>query len=300
MSNSQLISKRRKFVADVSFDCPGGLQSAVGKGVLTIPPPHRAAVVDVAVDRVSSSAAELSEFFSRTLSSEGYSGCEVRVTHARTEIIIRATHTQEVLGEKGRRIRELTALVQKRFRFPEGSVELYAEKVQNRGLDAVAQCESLRYKLLGGLAVRRACYGVLRFVMESGAKGCEVVVSGKLRAARAKSMKFTDGFMLHSGQPARDFVDSATRHVLMRQGVLGIKVKIMKPWDPEGRIGPAKPLPDVVTISEPKPDVEFSQQVQSVNVGAANIPAPAAQEQQQQQQPAETVATGNAEVVASA
>jgi small subunit ribosomal protein S3e len=45
--------------------------------------------------------------------------------------------------------------------------------------------------LLNGLAVRRACYGVLRFIMESGAKGCEVVVSGKLRAARAKSMKFT-------------------------------------------------------------------------------------------------------------
>lgn len=139
-------------------------------------------------------AAELNEFFTRELSEEGYSGCEVRVTHTRTEIIIRATHTQEVLGEKGRRIRELTALVQKRFRFPEGSLELYAEKVQNRGLHAVAQCESLRYKLLSGLAVRRAAYGVLRFVMESGAKGCEVIVSGKLRAARAKSMKFTDGF----------------------------------------------------------------------------------------------------------
>ena len=83
---------------------------------------------------------------------------------------------------KGRRIRELTSVVQKRFKFPEGSVELYAEKVANRGLCAVAQAESLRYKLLGGLAVRRACYGVLRFVMESGAKGCEVIVSGKLRA----------------------------------------------------------------------------------------------------------------------
>ena len=71
------------------------------------------------------------------------------------------------------------------------NVYLYAAKVQNRGLSAVAQCESLRYKLLNGLAVRRACYGVLRFIMESGAKGCEVVVSGKLRAARAKSMKFT-------------------------------------------------------------------------------------------------------------
>ena len=49
-----------------------------------------------------------------------------------------------------------------------------------------------------------ACYGVLRFIMESGAKGCEVVVSGKLRAARAKSMKFTDGFMIHSGQPVHN------------------------------------------------------------------------------------------------
>ena len=58
-------------------------------------------------------------------------------------------------GTKGRRIRELTSVVQKRFKFPEGTVELYAEKVANRGLCAIAQAESLRYKLLGGLAVRR-------------------------------------------------------------------------------------------------------------------------------------------------
>ncbi|KAJ7597076.1 ribosomal protein S3 [Mycena floridula] len=198
--------------------------------------------------------AELNEFFTRELAEEGYSGCEVRVTHARTEIVIRATHTQEVLGEKGRRIRELISLVQKRFKFPENSLDIFAQKVQSRGLSAVAQCESLRYKLLGGLAVRRACYGVLRFVMESKAKGCEVVVSGKLRAARAKSMKFTDGFMIHSGQPNRDFVDSAVRHVLLKQGVLGIKVKIMKAYDPEGQIGPAFPLPDYVEIREPLAD----------------------------------------------
>ncbi|XP_056857416.1 40S ribosomal protein S3-2-like [Raphanus sativus] len=63
----------------------------------------------------------------------------------------------------------------------------------------------------------RACYGVLRFVMESGAKGCEVIVSGKLRAARAKSMKFKDGYMVSSGQPTKDYIDSAVRHVLLRQ-----------------------------------------------------------------------------------
>ena len=123
------------------------------------------------------------------------------LTDAFFSAVIRATHTQEVLGEQGRRIRELTSLIQKRFKFPENSVSLYAAKVQNRGLSAVAQCESLRYKLLNGLAVRRACYGVLRFIMESGAKGCEVVVSGKLRAARAKSMKFT--VRLYQGNCAR-------------------------------------------------------------------------------------------------
>ena len=54
--------------------------------------------------------------------------------------------------------------------------------------------------------------------MESGAKGCEVIVSGKLRGQRAKSMKFTDGLMIHSGDPVRHYVDFAVRHVHLRQG----------------------------------------------------------------------------------
>ena len=68
--------------------------------------------------------AELNEFFTRELAEDGYSGVEVRVTPTRTEIIILATRTQNVLGEKGRRIRELTSVVQKRFSFPEGTVEV--------------------------------------------------------------------------------------------------------------------------------------------------------------------------------
>ncbi|KAL1110119.1 hypothetical protein AAG570_008196, partial [Ranatra chinensis] len=196
--------------------------------------------------------AELNEFLTRELAEEGYSGVEVRVTPNRTEIIIMATRTQNVLGEKGRRIRELTSVIQKRFKFLPNSLDLFAEKVASRGLCAIAQAESLRYKLIGGLAVRRACYGVLRFIMENGAKGCEVVVSGKLRGQRAKSMKFVDGLMIHSGDPCNEYVDTATRHVLLRQGVLGIKVKIMLPWDQQGKNGPKKPLPDSVVHLDPK------------------------------------------------
>jgi len=198
--------------------------------------------------------AELNEFLTRELGEDGYSGVEVRVTPMRTEIIIRATRTQNVLGEKGRRIRELTSLVQKRFNFPEDTVELYAERVQNRALSAIAQAESLRFKLIGGLPVRRACTGVLRYIMENGAKGVEIIVAGKVRGQRAKAVKFNSGYMVKSGNGAVHYVDKARRHINLKQGVIGIKVAIMMPHDPTGRAGVKLVLPDVVTINEPTPE----------------------------------------------
>merc|ERR1712115_400829 len=160
-----------------------------------------------------------------------------------------------VLGEKGRRIRELTAVVQKRYGFPENSVELFAERVENRASCAMAQAESLRYKLLGGFAARRACYGVIRFIMENGAKGCEVIISGKLRAQRAKAMKFRDGYLISTGEPKKHYIDAAVRHVNMRQGMLGVRVTIMLAHDPDGKMGPKMPMPDNIIIHEPKEDV---------------------------------------------
>ena len=173
-------------------------------------------------------------------------------TSNRTQIIILATRPKDVLGDKGRRIRELTSLVQKRFNFRPEHVELLAEKVENRGLSAMAQAESLRYKLLKGLPVRRACYGVLRNVMDAGAKGCEVTVSGKIRAQRAKAMKFKEGYMIAKGHPAQLYLEQAIRSVQMRQGVLGVKVKIMLDFDAEGIEGPKIPIPDTVIVHEPK------------------------------------------------
>lgn len=84
--------------------------------------------------------------------------------------------------------------------------------------------------------------------------------------------------MIHSGQPAKDFIDYAVRHVLLRQGVLGIKVKIMRGSDPEGKSGPQKSLPDAVTIIEPKEEQSIVQPM-SQDYGAKAL---AAQQQAQQ------------------
>ncbi|KAK5240633.1 40S ribosomal protein S3, partial [Exophiala xenobiotica] len=81
-----------------------------------------------------------------------------------------------------------------------------------------------------------------------------------------------DGFMIHSGQPVNDFIDTATRHVLLRQGVLGIKVKIMRGSDPEGKAGPQKTLPDSVTIIDPKEEQPVVQPM-SQDYGAKALAA---------------------------
>lgn len=107
--------------------------------------------------------------------------------------------------------------------------------------------------------MRSACYGVLRYIMEAGAKGAEVVVSGKLRGQRAKAMKFKDGYMISSGNPVREYIVSCTRHALLRQGTIGMRVKIMLDHDPKGRNGPSTPIPDTVVIHTPKDDEDMAK-----------------------------------------
>ena len=72
------------------------------------------------------------------------------------------------------------------------------------------------------------------------------------RGQRAKSMKFRDGYMIAAGDCCNDYIDYAVKHIHLRQGVLGIKVKIMLPHDPTGETGVKKDLPDHVVITEPK------------------------------------------------
>jgi ribosomal protein uS3 len=196
--------------------------------------------------------AELHCFLARTLTEEGYAGMELASTTSQTTVSIYAAHTDKVVGDNNTRMRELNSLIRKRFNYVKDTLDLLAKKIPNKGTSAAVQAESLKYKLLNGLPVRMAANGVIRFAMKSGAKGIEVAVSGKIRAQRAKTMKFRDGFFISSGEPRKIFIDEAVRHVGLKQGVLGVRVRIMLAHDPQGILGPKKPLPDFVEILEPK------------------------------------------------
>jgi small subunit ribosomal protein S3e len=195
--------------------------------------------------------AEINEFLRRMLAEDGYAGVQIKPTPQATQVVIRCTKTNEVVAK----IPYIQKLLQLRWKFDkEENIKVFAEKVQPRGLSARAQAQSICYKLKGGLAVRRACYGVLKFIMDNGAaKGVQIIISGKLRGARAKAMKFKEGYMICSGHAKNAYITEAVEHVLLRQGTIGVRVTIMLPHDPEGKNGGVKEnLPDIVTVHKPQ------------------------------------------------
>lgn len=202
--------------------------------------------------------AELNEFLTRCLGMDGYAGIEVRATSMSTEIRVKATKTREILEKSARKVRELKSLIEKRYNFNDvdNKVELAIKPLPyDKNLCAAAQAENLKYKLLGGTPVRLAANNILAQVMKrGGAKGCEVIISGKIRGQRAKSQKYKQGYIISTGQPRLEFVDEAVRHVELRQGILGVKVKILP--DSERAVGKyRKVMPDHVKIHEPKDEV---------------------------------------------
>ncbi|OAF68208.1 hypothetical protein A3Q56_04043 [Intoshia linei] len=198
--------------------------------------------------------AEMDELMKRELSEYGYSHSELKYYPAKLEMIIFLTKVQGLMTDERFFLAELQVCLQKRFNVKQ--IDINVAQVKPKGLCAVAQCESLKYKLKGGLAARRACYGVLRFIMESGAVGVEIIISGKLRGQRARSMKFNDGLMIHSGDHTNYYVSQAVRSISLKQGVLGMRVKIMLPYDPKN--GVSRIRPDIVTIHDYKEEEHFA------------------------------------------
>merc|ERR1712039_374446 len=213
--------------------------------------------------------AELHEFLGRFLQDMGYGGMEVRSSEAKTDITIRVVAKDQSSPKDPkdyqRQLNELQSLIQKRYGFEEGQVSIKFDPIKNRGQCASAQAEMLKTKLLKGVAVRSAALSIINTVMKFGeAKGCEVIVSGKMRVQRAKVMKYKAGYLISTGQPKLDYIDTAIRHCQFKQGIIGVQVKIMLPHDPAGKKGVRKPLPDMIKIhpakDEQEPDVYPTQQ----------------------------------------
>ena len=152
--------------------------------------------------------AELHTFFEKAIEDCGYSGFDLTNTLPKPEIILKVTNTKPLLEENQKKIRELESMIQKRWGYKPDGIHIKVQRLRQKGLSAPAMAESIKLKLLAQIPVRVAVSSVIRQAVDKEkAKGCQVIVSGKMSQQRAKSMKFKKGYMISSGQAKKDYIE---------------------------------------------------------------------------------------------
>ncbi|RLG60656.1 30S ribosomal protein S3 [Candidatus Geothermarchaeota archaeon] len=169
----------------------------------------------------------LDEYLGKELQSAGYSSCEVVKTPLGTRITISALRPGLIIGRRGSRIKELSKIIEEEFGYPNPIISVV--EVQVPEFDPRIMAWQVARAIARGYRYRRVGFWVLRSIMEAGAIGAEIVISGKLRTQRSRYEKFREGILLKSGEIAERLVKKAKTTVLMKQGIIGIKVLIMPP-----------------------------------------------------------------------
>lgn len=194
--------------------------------------------------------ARVEKFLSRELKRAGYGGMDIVRTPLGTQVTIFAEKPGIVIGKGGKVVRELTQNLGDRFGIDSPQVEV--QQIENPNFNAQIMAERLANSLERGWYFRKAGTSVIRRVMESGALGCEVVVSGKLTGARARVQKFTEGYVKHSGEPSETIVEKGFAVAIKKLGTIGVQVKI---------VPPGAKLPDHFEVLEPQP-VEAEEEIE--------------------------------------
>jgi small subunit ribosomal protein S3 len=170
---------------------------------------------------------EIDEFFKRELDRAGYGFIDISKTPMGHRIVIYAVRLGMVIGKRGRNIRRLTQELEGRFGLESPQLEI--KELTEAELYPGVAASRLVSQIQRGFHFRRAGYSLLRRISASGAPGVEISVSGKLSSQRSRRETFRNGFVAKSGDPARVHVRTAVVRCLMKQGVIGVRVRIMMP-----------------------------------------------------------------------
>jgi small subunit ribosomal protein S3 len=170
---------------------------------------------------------EIDEFLERQLERAGYGGVSISKTPLGTHIVIYAMRPGLVIGRGGETIRELAALLEQKFEV--SNPQISVSEIEIPELNAYVVGSRVASALQRGVHFRRAGFWALNQVMEAGALGAEIIISGKLRTERARYEKFRAGYFPKCGEPPLKYMRKAEVHVQLKPGMFGVKVRIMPP-----------------------------------------------------------------------
>jgi len=185
----------------------------------------------------------LKEFIKKRTERAGFGGCEVSRTPMGTRITLQIERPALVIGRKGRSIQKLTREVKEKFDFDNPQIEVQEVKVPE--LNAQIMAEKLSTSLEKGWHFRRAGHSTARRILDSGARGVQIILSGKLTGPRHRVEKFIDGHIKHCGEEEKKWMHEGFSAAKVKLGIIGVTVQIM---DPNAK------LPDEITVKTPQPE----------------------------------------------
>jgi len=170
---------------------------------------------------------QIDRFFEEELGRAGYGGMEVAKTPMGTQIVLHAEKPGMVIGKGGENIRKITAELERRFDLDDPQIDV--QEVDEPDLNARIVADRLANALERGWYFRKAGHTTLDRIIEAGALGAEIVLSGKVTGARSRVEKFNEGYIKHNGEPAETIVDEGQSVAVMKLGTIGVTVKIIPP-----------------------------------------------------------------------
>jgi small subunit ribosomal protein S3 len=180
----------------------------------------------------------LEEFLARELERAGYAGADIRRIPTGTRVALYVERPGMVIGRKGKSIKHLTDELAQKFGLENPQVEVV--ELTKPELSAPIMAKRIAFGLERGISARRIGYTAMRRIMNAGARGAEIVISGRIAGERTRSQRFYRGYLSKAGEPVEKLVSHGYAAAKLKPGIAGVKVLIMPP---------DVPLPDEIKVA---------------------------------------------------
>jgi small subunit ribosomal protein S3 len=168
----------------------------------------------------------LNNYLKVKIKESGFSKVEVSKTPTGTRVVLYVTRPGIVIGRKGTGIRELTEKLENEFGLK--NPQLSVEEIKKPELSPRVMCNRMASHLERGTAFRRATMWTMQQIMENGAMGTQITISGKLRGDRSAFEKHVAGVLPRAGHHADVIVSEDIVHVETAMGLIGIRIRIAR------------------------------------------------------------------------
>ena len=167
------------------------------------------------------------EYLLKETERAGFGGLTFNRTPEGTKVTLRAEQVGRIIGRRGKVIHDLQRRLQEDFNLSNPQLEV--EEIEESRINAQVMASRLASSLERGWFFRRAGHSTVQNIMDAGARGCIVILSGKITGARHRVEKFQKGHIKYCGETALQLMDVGFSTAVKKLGTVGCTVRIMRP-----------------------------------------------------------------------